>query len=167
MRGRSNTGILLSEYTVCLAGAFLLSLAHQTAAAALYERPARAATLGLDHPLLSRAVGSPHQPEQIHLALSLSPGAVTISWVTHPQVNHRLPTESHNIIGFSAVLTLVHLVQEDLQLSRHKHHKHPDPACTHLEGIAVQSVVQYSVQSGTSPGPRSLSETYSAKAVPS
>ena len=68
-------GILVLLGTAC---------AQDTASSTGFKRPARSLELPLEHPLLSRAPGSPHQPEQVHLALST--GAVAISWVTHPQV---------------------------------------------------------------------------------
>ena len=41
-------------------------------------------------------------------------------------------------------------MQEDLELAKRKHKKkHEDPACEHLRGFDVSSVVQWSTQPGT------------------
>ena len=129
-----------------------------------YVRPGRSAELELQHPLLSRA-GTPHQPEQIHLALALSPGAVAISWVTHPQARRAPALPCLQQLSLCILICTpapepvkrlswaCGCAQEDLQLTRRKHKKkHQDPGCKHLEDYNLSSVVQWSTQPGTLAG---------------
>ena len=78
--------------TLVAVGLLLLSsgcaLGQQSVTSA-YIRPSSVPLLPLDHERLSRTADSPHDPEQIQLALA-GPGAMAISWVSNPQVNSAL-----------------------------------------------------------------------------
>ena len=59
----------------------------QQSVTSAYVRPSPVPLLPLNHERLVRTAGSPHDPEQVQLALA-GPGAMAISWVTNPQVNN-------------------------------------------------------------------------------
>jgi hypothetical protein len=53
-----------------------------------YQRPPAGRLLPLDHERLARDPDAgPHVPEQVHLTLA-GPGAMAVSWLTYPQVQH-------------------------------------------------------------------------------
>ena len=83
--------------TLLAVGLLLLSsscaLGQQSVTSA-YVRPSPVPLLPLNHERLVRTAGSPHDPEQVQLALA-GPGAMAISWVTNPQVNDAVHTVCH------------------------------------------------------------------------
>lgn len=64
----------------------------------------------------------PHDPEQLMLSLA-GPGAMAVTWVTHPQEDEELMLKS----------------QRNEELSR----KHRASGCDHLAGLPLESVVRY------------------------
>jgi len=86
-----------------------------------YDRPPPSPPLPPHHPALARAAGPPHAPEQRMLSLA-GPGAVTITWVTHPDVDEGLLA-----------------APRDAALTR----RHRDRGCRHLAGLALPSIVRY------------------------
>ena len=69
----------------------------QQSVTSAYVRPSPVPLLPLNHERLVRTAGSPHDPEQVQLALA-GPGAMAISWVTNPQVNDVVHTGFHRYI---------------------------------------------------------------------
>lgn len=87
-----------------------------------YVRPAPSPPLPLQHPRLARAAPThPHAPEQRMLSLA-GPGAVTVTWVTHPEDDARLMGGAR-----------------DAALAR----RHRAAGCRHLAGLPLNSVVRY------------------------
>lgn len=59
-----------------------------------YVRPPLSADLPLTHRRLAQSSASPHNPEQIHLAMA-GAGAMAIDWVTNPQYDAELMRKHH------------------------------------------------------------------------
>lgn len=86
-----------------------------------YVRPPPSPALPLHHPRLSRTAADPHTPEQRMLSLA-GPGAVTVTWVTHPQDDEALLAGAR-----------------DPALAK----RHRAAGCRHLAGLPLRSTVRY------------------------
>lgn len=98
-------------------------------------------------PISNKAEADPHAPEQVHITLA-GPGAVAISWVTHPLDD---PTFAQQVAAIQAAATEDEIAAWRSNDAANKHHhkrrKSRDP-CKQLMLAPLTAQVQYGLQTG-------------------